>query len=118
MPCLRQEFIMLQPCARLRKLRPNFKETGGSVTAGNTSSISDGAATLVLVSVEKALKLGLQVIAKITGYADAAQEPESLLFPELSPKQGRRFHKLINEAFIVAALHIIETISVLANSTY
>lgn len=34
---------------------------------------SDGAAALVLVSGEKALKLGLQVIAKITGYADAAQ---------------------------------------------
>lgn len=34
---------------------------------------SDGAAALVLVSGEKVLKLGLQVIAKITGYADAAQ---------------------------------------------
>lgn len=34
---------------------------------------SDGAAALVLVSGEKALQLGLQVIAKITGYADAAQ---------------------------------------------
>lgn len=34
---------------------------------------SDGAAALVLVSGETALKLGLQVIAKITGYADAAQ---------------------------------------------
>lgn len=34
---------------------------------------SDGAAALVLVSGEKALKLGLQVIAKIKGYADAAQ---------------------------------------------
>ena len=38
-----------------------------------TLSDSDGAAALVLVSGEKALKLGLQVIAKITGYADAAQ---------------------------------------------
>ena len=109
---------MLQPCARLHKLRPNFKETRGYVTAGNTSSISDGVAVLVLVSGGKALKLGLQVIAKITGYADAAQEPEPFLFIKLSPKQGRRFHKLINEAFAVAALHIIEIISVLVGSTY
>uniref|UniRef100_A0A2P2MCJ3 Truncated acetyl Co-A acetyltransferase-like family protein n=1 Tax=Rhizophora mucronata TaxID=61149 RepID=A0A2P2MCJ3_RHIMU len=59
--------------AKLRKLRPSFKEHGGSVTAGNASSMSDGAAALVLVSGEMVLKLGLQVIAKIRGYADAAQ---------------------------------------------
>uniref|UniRef100_A0A2P2MCN1 Uncharacterized protein MANES_13G061200 n=1 Tax=Rhizophora mucronata TaxID=61149 RepID=A0A2P2MCN1_RHIMU len=59
--------------AKLRKLRPSFKENGGTVTAGNASSISDGAAALVLVSGEKAVKLGLQVIARITGYGDAAQ---------------------------------------------
>jgi hypothetical protein len=39
----------------------------------NVLDDSDGAAALVLVSGEKALKLGLQVIAKISGYADAAQ---------------------------------------------
>jgi hypothetical protein len=39
----------------------------------NVLDVSDGAAALVLVSGEKALKLGLQVIAKISGYADAAQ---------------------------------------------
>ena len=36
--------------AKLRKLRPSFKKNGGSVTAGNASNISDGAAALVLVS--------------------------------------------------------------------
>lgn len=40
---------------------------------------SDGAAALVLVSGEKALKLGLQVVAKITGYADAAQVVEIIM---------------------------------------
>uniref|UniRef100_M4E055 Thiolase N-terminal domain-containing protein n=1 Tax=Brassica campestris TaxID=3711 RepID=M4E055_BRACM len=53
---------------KLKKLRPSFKEDGGSVTAGNASSIS--------VSGEKAIELGLHVIAKIRGYADAAQAPE------------------------------------------
>ena len=57
----------------MRKLRPAFKENGGSVTAGNSSGINDGAAALVLVSGEKALELGLKVIAKVSGYADAEQ---------------------------------------------
>ncbi|KAL5771664.1 hypothetical protein ACOSP7_015818 [Xanthoceras sorbifolium] len=49
------------------------KETGGTVTAGNASSISGGAAALVLVSGETSVKHVLQVIGKITAYADAAQ---------------------------------------------
>ncbi|CAK8539031.1 unnamed protein product [Lathyrus sativus] len=100
--------------AKLRKLRPSFKETGGSVTAGNASSISDGAAALVLVSGDKALKLGLQVIAKITGYADAAQEPElfttapAIAIPKAISKAGLEISQIdfyeINEAFAVVAL--------------
>ncbi|KAJ7967850.1 Acetyl-CoA acetyltransferase [Quillaja saponaria] len=65
---------------KLRKLRPSFKEKGGSVTAGNASIISDGAAALVLVSGEKALQLRLQVIAKIKGYADAAQVVKNICY--------------------------------------
>ncbi|KAL0301680.1 UNVERIFIED_CONTAM: Acetyl-CoA acetyltransferase, cytosolic 1 [Sesamum radiatum] len=100
--------------AKLRKLRPSFKETGGSVTAGNASSISDGAAALVLVSGEKALKLGLEVIAKITGYADAAQAPElftttpALAIPKAITNAGLESSQIdyyeINEAFAVVAL--------------
>nr|APU50933.1 acetoacetyl-coenzyme A thiolase [Phlomoides umbrosa] len=100
--------------AKLRKLRPSFKESGGSVTAGNASSISDGAAALVLVSGEKALKLGLKVIAKISGYADAAQSPElfttspALAIPKAISKAGIEASQVdyyeINEAFAVVAL--------------
>nr|UES73133.1 acetyl-CoA acetyltransferase [Gymnema sylvestre] len=99
---------------KLRKLRPSFKETGGSVTAGNASSISDGAAALVLVSGETAVKLGLQVIAKITGYADAAQAPElfttapALAIPKAISNAGLEASQVdyyeINEAFSVVAL--------------
>ncbi|XP_061344072.1 acetyl-CoA acetyltransferase 2 [Gastrolobium bilobum] len=99
---------------KLRKLRPSFKENGGSVTAGNASSISDGAAALVLVSGEKALKLGLQVIAKVTGYADAAKEPElfttapALAIPKAIAHAGLEASQIdfyeINEAFSVVAL--------------
>ncbi|KAG8642210.1 acetyl-CoA acetyltransferase, cytosolic 1 [Manihot esculenta] len=99
---------------KLRKLRPSFKENGGTVTAGNASSISDGAAALVLVSGETALKLGLQVIAKITGYADAAQAPElfttapALAIPKAVSNAGLDSSQVdyyeINEAFAVVAL--------------
>ncbi|KAL4364388.1 hypothetical protein AHAS_Ahas07G0001100 [Arachis hypogaea] len=99
---------------KLRKLRPSFKESGGSVTPGNASSISDGAAALVLVSGEKALKLGLQVIAKVAGYADAAQAPElfttapALAIPKAISRAGLEASQIdfyeINEAFSVVAL--------------
>ncbi|CAL9081711.1 unnamed protein product [Musa acuminata var. zebrina] len=99
---------------KLRKLRPSFKENGGTVTAGNASSISDGAAALVLVSGKKALELGLQVIAKIRGYADAAQAPElfttapALAIPKAISNAGLEASQIdfyeINEAFSVVAL--------------
>nr|CAA55006.1 Acetoacetyl-coenzyme A thiolase [Raphanus sativus] len=102
--------------AKLRKLRPSFKENGGTVTAGNASSISDGAAAIVLVSGEKALQLGLQVLAKVKGYGDAAQEPEffttapALAIPKaIAPNSPysesyQVDYYEINEAFAVVAL--------------
>ncbi|CAL1355909.1 unnamed protein product [Linum trigynum] len=99
---------------KLKKLRPSFKDTGGTVTAGNASIISDGAAALVLVSGEKARELGLQVIAKIRGFADAAQAPElfptapSLAIPKAISNAGLSASQIdyyeINEAFSVVAL--------------
>ncbi|XP_058787210.1 acetyl-CoA acetyltransferase 2-like [Vicia villosa] len=99
---------------KLRKLPTVFKENGGTVTAGNASSMSDGAAALVLVSGEIALKLGLQVIAKIRGYADAAQAPElfptapSLAIPKAISNAGLDASEIdfydINEAFSVVTL--------------
>ncbi|XP_052202935.1 acetyl-CoA acetyltransferase, cytosolic 1 [Diospyros lotus] len=100
--------------AKLRNLQPSFRKNGGSVTAGNASIISDGAAALVLVSGEKALQLGLQVIAKIRGYADAAQAPElfttapALAIPKAISIAGLEAYQIdfyeINEAFSVVAL--------------
>jgi len=56
-------------------LRPVFKKDG-TVTAANASTINDGAAAMVIMSIEKANELGLKPIAKIVSYADAAQESE------------------------------------------
>jgi acetyl-CoA C-acetyltransferase len=58
----------------LAKLRPAFKKDG-SVTAGNSSTINDGAAAVILCSAEKAKELGLPVLAKIKAYASAGVDP-------------------------------------------
>ncbi|GAB4845936.1 aspartate transaminase aat1 [Ancistrocladus abbreviatus] len=99
--------------AKLRKLPPSFIKNG-SVTAGNASLISDGAAALVLVSGEKATELGISVIARIKGFADAAQAPElfptapSLAIPKALSNAGLKSSEVdffeINEAFSVVAL--------------
>ncbi|WP_271273032.1 acetyl-CoA C-acetyltransferase [Aliamphritea hakodatensis] len=58
----------------LGKLRPAFKKDG-SVTAGNSSTINDGAAAVMLCSAEKATELGLPVLARIKAYASAGVDP-------------------------------------------
>jgi acetyl-CoA C-acetyltransferase len=58
----------------LGKLKPAFKKDG-SVTAGNASSLNDGAAAVILMSADKAKALGLPVLAKITAYANAGVDP-------------------------------------------
>ena len=58
----------------LGKLRPAFKKDG-TVTAGNSSTINDGAAAVILCSAEKAAELGLPVLATIKAYASAGVDP-------------------------------------------
>lgn len=60
---------------RVPTLKPVFKKDG-TVTAANASTINDGAAAMVVMSLEKATELGLKPIAKIISYADAAQDSE------------------------------------------
>ena len=58
----------------LGKLRPAFKPDG-SVTAGNSSTLNDGAAAVLLMSAEKAAALGLPVLARIKAHASAGVDP-------------------------------------------
>jgi len=98
---------------KLTKLRPAF-DPKGTVTAGNSSPISDGAAALVLMRESKAKQLGLPVIARIRSYADAEQEPvlftttPSLAIPKALSKAGLTVKDVdffeINEAFSVVAI--------------
>lgn len=59
---------------KLAGMRPAFSKEG-SVTAGNASSLNDGAAAVMLMSHSKASELGLPVLATIKGYANAGVEP-------------------------------------------
>lgn len=58
----------------LGKLRPAFKKDG-TVTAGNSSTINDGAAAVIVCSAEKAEELGLPVLARIKAYGNAGLDP-------------------------------------------
>ena len=60
---------------KIPKLRPAFSKDG-TVTAANASTINDGAAAVVVMSEKKAKAMGLNPLATIEGYADAAQEPQ------------------------------------------
>ena len=98
---------------KIPTLKPAFRE-GGSVTAANASSISDGAAALTLMRRSTAERLGLRPLAIILGHADFADEPA--LFPTAPIGAIKRLmHRVnwsledvdlyeINEAFAVVAL--------------
>ena len=60
---------------KIPQLRPAFSKEG-TVTAANASTINDGAAALILMSEEKAKTLGINPLATLLSYADAAQEPQ------------------------------------------
>ena len=59
----------------LAKLRPAFKQDGGSVTAGNSSGINDGASAVLLVEADRARELGLKPLARVVSTAVAGVDP-------------------------------------------
>lgn len=72
----------------LAKLRPAFKRDGGTVTAGNASSINDGAAALVVCDEDWAKANGLRPLAAITAYATGGMAPEWVMMaPEVATKK-------------------------------
>ena len=60
----------------LGKMKPAFKKEEGTVTAGNASTLNDGAAAVVMASAEKAKALGLKPLARLVSYAHAGVDPE------------------------------------------
>lgn len=65
-----------QTLESLQKLRPAFTDENGTVTAGNSSGINDAAAMLILMTKEKAQKLGLQPLATIVASASVGVDPQ------------------------------------------
>ena len=100
---------------RLPSLKPAFKKDG-RVTAGNASSISDGAAALVVMSEEKAKALGLSPRARIVSYGSFATDPAWFTtapvhaISSLLKKTGRQVADVdlfeINEAFAVCSIAV------------
>ncbi|MBI2362309.1 MAG: thiolase family protein [Elusimicrobia bacterium] len=98
---------------KLAKLKPAFRK-GGTVTAGNSSSLNDGAVALLLMEGAKAVSLGLKPLARWTGSASAALDPRVMglgpvhstrkLLGRLGLEMGQFDLVEINEAFAVQAL--------------
>src|SRR5207237_9643578 len=61
---------------KLATLEPAFSKKNGTVTAGNSSPLNDGAAATVLMSAEKARELGIQPLAKVISMAVAGVRPD------------------------------------------
>jgi len=95
--------------ATLAKLPPVFKPEGGTVTAGNSSGITDGASALVLMSAQRAAERGVKAMARIAGVASAGVDPRVMgigVVPavrRLLEKLSRRLDDFalveVNEAF-------------------
>lgn len=100
----------------LARLRPVFAN-GGSVTAGNSSQTSDGAAFVMLMSGEKVKELGLEPIARLVSYAVAGVEPRIMgigpvdAIPKALKQAGMKMQDLeqveLNEAFAAQSLAVI-----------
>jgi len=112
------EGVRLEPNrAAMSKLKPVFK-IGGSVTAGNSSQTSDGAAAVVVMEVEKAKKLGLKPLVRFVGFAVGGVAPEimgmgpAVAVPKVLKHAGLKLEDIdiieLNEAFASQALAVMK----------
>jgi len=101
---------------KLAKLKPAFRE-GGTVTAGNSSSLNDGAAAMLIASGQRAKDLGLTPLARIVAAASAGVDPREMgIGPVPATRKALERAKLqvrdldlveLNEAFAAQALAVI-----------
>jgi acetyl-CoA acetyltransferase family protein len=106
----------------LSKLKPAFKKEGGTVTAGNSSGLNDGAAALLIMSEEKAQTLGLNPLARIVSSAAAGVPPRVMGLGPVPATQkalaraGLKMHDIglveLNEAFAIQSLAVLEDLGV------
>jgi len=106
----------------LAKLKPAFAKEGGTVTAGNSSGLNDGAAALLLMSEEKAQELNLKPLARIVASASAGVPPRVMGYgPVPATQKALQRAGLVmkdiglvelNEAFAVQSLAVIEDLDI------
>jgi acetyl-CoA C-acetyltransferase len=104
------------------KLKPAFKKDGGTVTAGNASSLNDGASAVVVTSAEKAAELGIEPLGRIVAYATSGIEPKMIMMAPVQgvknvlEKAGWKMEDVdlfeLNEAFSVQALGVMQELGV------
>ncbi|MBI4483661.1 MAG: acetyl-CoA C-acyltransferase [Acidobacteria bacterium] len=102
---------------KLAALKPAF-HAQGTITAGNSSQMSDGAAAAVVLSAKKALALGIRPIARLVSYATAGVAPEEMgvgpvfAIPKALKLAGLKLNDIdlieLNEAFAAQALAVIQ----------
>lgn len=102
----------------LARLKPAFKKEGGTVTAGNSSGLNDGAAALLMMSEEKAKALNLKPLARIVASASAGVPPRVMGYGPIPAtrkvlqRAGLKMKDIglveINEAFAVQSLAVME----------
>jgi acetyl-CoA acyltransferase len=105
----------------LGKLRPAFKE-GGSVTAGNASPFSDGAAAVVVMSEAKAKEVGAKPLARFVSFASVGVAPEIMgigpiaAVPKALKIAGLKLEDIdvieLNEAFAAQALAVVKELGI------
>ena len=102
----------------LAKLKPAFKKDGGTVTAGNSSGLNDGAAALLVMSAARAKALGLEPLARIVASASAGVPPRLMGYGPVPAtrkalqRSGLQMKDIglveLNEAFAVQALAVMD----------
>lgn len=107
---------------KLSTLRPAFQKDGGSITAGNASSLNDGAAALVVASEEAVQKYNLKPLARIKGSATFSQDPAwfttapvgaiQRVLDKLNMKAGDIDLYEINEAFAVVTMAAMRDLAI------
>ena len=106
----------------LSKLKPAFSKDGGTVTAGNSSGLNDGAAALLIMSAEKAKALNLKPLARIATSASAGVPPRVMGYGPIPATQkaikraGLEMKDIglveLNEAFAVQSLAVIADLDI------
>lgn len=107
----------------LNKLRPVFNPRGGTVTAGNSSALSDGASAVLMMSADRAKELGLKPLAKIVGMAAAGCDPSVMGRGPVPATQkalkraglslGDIDYIELNEAFAAQSLAVMKELKIL-----